>query len=61
MAPSIYGTWGRRKSCDRSQPKRKSYDRSQVSHDVNLFDIQSKYGDVISLDEAVAYVEALQR
>jgi len=29
------------------------YDRSQVSHAVNLFDIASKYGDVLSVDEAL--------
>jgi nicotinamidase-related amidase len=32
------------------------YDRSQLSHDVNLFDLHSKYADVISLDSALGYV-----
>jgi maleamate amidohydrolase len=35
------------------------YDRGKVSHAVNLFDIQSKYADVISLEEARAYLGAL--
>lgn len=35
------------------------YDRSELSHDVNLFDIQAKYADVISLDDAVAYLESV--
>jgi nicotinamidase-related amidase len=37
------------------------YDRSQASHDVNLFDIQAKYGDVIGSDAAIAYLEGLTR
>ena len=32
-------------------------DRAQAPHDANLFDIQAKYADVVSLDEALAYVE----
>ena len=35
------------------------YDRSQLAHAVNLFDIQAKYGDVIALDTALAYLAAL--
>jgi len=35
------------------------YDRSQSSHAVNLFDIASKYGDVVSTDEAVRLIAAL--
>lgn len=34
-------------------------DRAQAPHDANLFDIQAKYADVVSLDEALAYVETL--
>ncbi|MBF0678957.1 MAG: isochorismatase family protein [Devosia sp.] len=30
------------------------YDRSQTSHQVNLFDMNAKYADVMSTDEAVA-------
>lgn len=35
------------------------YDRSLLAHAVNLFDIQAKYGDVIPLAEALAYLAAL--
>lgn len=31
-------------------------DRAQAPHDANLFDIQAKYGDVVSLEEALDYV-----
>lgn len=37
------------------------YDRGSLSHAVNLFDIQSKYADVLWLDEAVSYLESLRR
>ena len=33
------------------------YDRSQVSHAVNLFDMSEKYADVMSTDEALAALE----
>jgi maleamate amidohydrolase len=36
------------------------YDRSPIAHDVNLFDIQAKYADVISSEAAVAYLEGLR-
>jgi maleamate amidohydrolase len=32
-------------------------DRAQAPHEANLFDIQAKYADVVSLDDALAYVE----
>jgi nicotinamidase-related amidase len=35
------------------------YDRGLVSHAVNLFDIQSKYADVVSLERAIAYLSGL--
>jgi maleamate amidohydrolase len=35
------------------------YDRGQASHAVNLWDINAKYADVISLDEALAYLNKL--
>lgn len=35
------------------------YDRSKLSHVVNLFDIHSKYGDVITLDAAKSYLNGL--
>jgi len=31
-------------------------DRAQAPHDANLFDIQAKYADVVSVDDAIAYV-----
>jgi maleamate amidohydrolase len=31
-------------------------DRAQAPHEANLFDIQAKYADVVSLDEALAYL-----
>jgi len=34
-------------------------DRAQAPHEANLFDIQAKYGDVVSLEEALAYVESV--
>jgi nicotinamidase-related amidase len=33
-------------------------DRAQEPHDANLFDIEAKYGDVISLEDAVGYLSA---
>jgi nicotinamidase-related amidase len=33
-------------------------DRARAPHDANLFDIEQKYGDVISVDDAVAYLSA---
>ena len=34
-------------------------DRAQAPHDANLFDIQAKYADVVSLQEALEYVESV--
>ncbi|MGP4057213.1 isochorismatase family protein [Mycobacterium sp. 4D054] len=34
-------------------------DRASGPHEANLFDIQEKYGDVISLDEAIGYLGEL--
>jgi maleamate amidohydrolase len=34
-------------------------DRAQAPHEANLFDIQAKYADVVSLDEALAYVASV--
>ena len=36
-------------------------DRAQEPHDANLFDIDSKYGDVVSIADALAYLEELKR
>lgn len=35
-------------------------DRAQAPHEANLFDIQAKYADVVSLEEALAYLEDVQ-
>lgn len=37
------------------------YDRSQVSHAVNLFDMSEKYADVMSTDEALAALQSVDR
>ena len=34
-------------------------DRAQAPHEANLFDINAKYADVVSLDEAIDYVESV--
>ena len=34
-------------------------DRARAPHEANLFDIQAKYADVVSLDEAIAYLEGV--
>ena len=34
-------------------------DRAQAPHEANLFDIQAKYADVVSLDDALEYVESV--
>jgi len=34
-------------------------DRAEGPHHANLFDIQAKYGDVISLDDALGYLASL--
>jgi nicotinamidase-related amidase len=34
-------------------------DRAQAPHEANLFDIQAKYADVVSLDQALAYLESV--
>ena len=36
-------------------------DRAQGPHDANLVDIQAKYADVVSVEEALAYVESESR
>ena len=35
------------------------FDRGQASHKINLFDMAMKYADVISLKEAIEYVQSL--
>jgi maleamate amidohydrolase len=34
-------------------------DRAQAPHEANLFDINAKYADVVSLDEAIDYLEGV--
>jgi maleamate amidohydrolase len=34
-------------------------DRAQRPHEASLFDINEKYGDVVDLDDVLAYVAAL--
>ena len=34
-------------------------DRAQAPHEANLFDIQAKYADVVSVDEAIGYVQSV--
>ena len=38
-------------------PEECVYDRSQVAHAVNLFDMASKYGDVLPLDDALRLLD----
>ncbi len=35
------------------------YDRGEVSHAINLFDISSKYADVIPTEEVITYINSL--
>jgi isochorismate hydrolase len=35
-------------------------DRSEIAHEWTLFDVQARFADVVSLDEALAYLRALQ-
>jgi maleamate amidohydrolase len=34
-------------------------DRNPAAHEANLYDIDAKYGDVVSLDDAIAHLEEL--
>ena len=38
-----------------------TYDRSMLSHKVNLFDLHHKYADVMHLDEVIEHLEGLER
>jgi maleamate amidohydrolase len=35
-------------------------DRADGPHEANLFDIQEKYGDVVALDDVLAYLAGLR-
>ena len=37
------------------------FDRGEASHAINLFDMNAKYADVISLPEAKAYLAGISR
>jgi maleamate amidohydrolase len=36
-------------------------DRAQDPHEANLVDIQAKYADVVSVEEAISYLESVAR
>jgi nicotinamidase-related amidase len=38
-----------------------TYDRSMLSHKVNLFDLHHKYADVMHVEEVIAHLDALPR
>jgi len=40
-------------------PREAVGDRNPAAHEANLYDIDTKYGDVVSLEETLAYVEGL--
>jgi nicotinamidase-related amidase len=40
-------------------PREAVGDRNSAAHEANLYDIDTKYGDVVSLAETLAYVEGL--
>jgi hypothetical protein len=33
-----------------------TFDRGEVSHKINLFDMQAKYADVVSLADTLAFI-----
>ena len=41
-------------------PEDAVYDRGEVSHAINLFDMKSKYADVISTDETVTKLSQIK-
>jgi len=40
-------------------PREAVGDRNPAAHDANLYDLDTKYGDVVSVDEVVEHLEAL--
>jgi nicotinamidase-related amidase len=40
-------------------PREAVGDRNQAAHEANLYDIDAKYGDVVSVDDVVAHLEVL--
>ena len=37
-----------------------TFDRAELTHKVNLFDLHHKYADVMHLDEVVAHLDAMR-
>jgi len=42
-------------------PREATGDRDAAAHEANLYDLESKYGDVVSLDDALRMLEAFPR
>ena len=42
-------------------PEEAVYDRLPLSHQLNLFDMNRSYGDVMPVDEVLAYLKGLNR
>lgn len=42
-------------------PREATGDRDAAAHEANLYDLESKYGDVVSLEDALRMLEALSR
>jgi maleamate amidohydrolase len=40
-------------------PREAVGDRNPTAHEANLYDIDTKYGDVVSLDDAVEHLRSL--
>jgi len=40
-------------------PREAVGDRNPAAHEANLYDMDAKYGDVVTLDETLDYLEAL--
>ena len=40
-------------------PREAVGDRNPAAHEANLYDLDTKYADVVSLEETIAYVEEL--
>jgi isochorismate hydrolase len=38
-----------------------TYDRSMLSHKVNLFDLHHKYADVMHADEVIAHLNGMKK
>ncbi|MBX6764505.1 MAG: carbamoylsarcosine amidase, partial [Rubrobacteraceae bacterium] len=40
-------------------PREAVGDRNPEAHEANLYDIDAKYGDVVSVDEVLEYIDAV--